>query len=294
VIGDATLDVVIGLREPMRPGGDVPASITVMRGGQGANVAVRLARRGLAVRLVCALGEDDAGALVRRGLEREGVDIDAVGVDATTSVVAVLVPAGGARTMLSDRAPLDGELAAALEQSTAQWVVVSGYAVLDLEAVALPRLPAAARRVVLGCDVPDPEVERWTAAVGALRPEMTILNAAEARAAAGVAGGRRDELAGHVAKRLGGIAIVTDADGAAASDGQSTVESRARPPADAVDTTGAGDALAASVIVALAAAAWPPSSDRLREAIEAGVDAARETVAVRGAQAPTASESRRR
>ena len=45
VIGDATLDVTVAPAEPMRHGGDVAAAIRLAPGGQGANVAVRLARR---------------------------------------------------------------------------------------------------------------------------------------------------------------------------------------------------------------------------------------------------------
>jgi len=56
VIGDSTLDVTVRPAEAPRAGGDVPASISLAPGGQGANVAVRLARAGIDVRLATAIG----------------------------------------------------------------------------------------------------------------------------------------------------------------------------------------------------------------------------------------------
>ena len=105
VIGDALLDVHVVPAEPPRPGGDVPAEIRLEPGGQGANVSVRLARRGLPVRLVCALGPDAAGSLLRERLAADGVEVVDLVASATGAVV-VLLDAARERTMFSQRVPL--------------------------------------------------------------------------------------------------------------------------------------------------------------------------------------------
>jgi pfkB family carbohydrate kinase. len=51
VVGDCTLDVIVRPVGALRPGGDIPARVAVGAGGQGANVAVRLARQGVPVQL---------------------------------------------------------------------------------------------------------------------------------------------------------------------------------------------------------------------------------------------------
>ena len=104
VVGDALLDVHVVPARPPRPGGDVPAEIRLEPGGQGANVAVRLGRRRLPVRLVCALGADAAGGLLRERLAADGVEV--VGISAPASgAVVVLLDAMRERTMLSQRVP---------------------------------------------------------------------------------------------------------------------------------------------------------------------------------------------
>lgn len=73
--GVAALDMLAEL--PQLPAEDsrVPAARAVMAGGgPAATAAVTLARSGVSVVFVGAVGDDDAGSLIRSGLEREGVD----------------------------------------------------------------------------------------------------------------------------------------------------------------------------------------------------------------------------
>jgi sugar/nucleoside kinase (ribokinase family) len=129
VVGDALLDVLAVPAEPMRPGADVPAAVRAAPGGQGSNLAVRLARRNVDVELVCALGDDAVGRLLHETLAADGVRVRAVPADATGAVI-VLVDAAGERTMLSQRVPLAPRLADA-PSVTADWLVVSGYLLLE-------------------------------------------------------------------------------------------------------------------------------------------------------------------
>src|SRR5688572_26745003 len=105
VVGDALLDVHVVPVEVPRPGSDVPAEIRLEPGGQGANVAVRLTRQGRPVRLVCAVGTDATGNLLRAWLATEGVEVVDLGAPKSGAVVVVL-DERHERTMLSQRVAL--------------------------------------------------------------------------------------------------------------------------------------------------------------------------------------------
>ena len=92
---------------PMRPGGDVPAAIRLEPGGQGANVAVRLARRGLAVS-PCLRPRPTTrpGRMLRAALGADGVELRRPLAAERTGTVVVAPRCRGERTMLSQRVPL--------------------------------------------------------------------------------------------------------------------------------------------------------------------------------------------
>ncbi|HET8777893.1 MAG TPA: carbohydrate kinase family protein [Candidatus Limnocylindria bacterium] len=276
VLGDALLDVHVTPAQPMRPGADVPAAIRLEPGGQGANLAVRLARRGVSVRLRCVLGDDPAGELVRSALARDGVALDALDVAATGSVV-VLLDDDGQRTMLSQRVPL---LGAPLPAADAAWLVVSGYALTEPNAndLASQRLPD--RRAVVGCALDEGQLDAWRSTVMTLAPGLLVLNADEADA---LAHGAADT-AVALAQAFGAIAVVTQADGARAAMADVTVRA-SHEPAPSVDTTGAGDAFAAALIARLVDMTWPPGPDALEAALAVAASTARAVTQVVGAQA---------
>ena len=242
VIGDALLDVRVVPAAAVRPGEDIPAAVGLSPGGQGANLAVRLARRGVPVSLTCSLADDVAGRILRTALEADGVDLRAVDTD-TTGVVVVLLDDRGERTMLSQRVPF---AAAAAEHVTADgWVLLSGYLLLEPAGMALARAAAAVpgRRVLLGCAVPDALAAAWRSAAAAFAPDLVVMNSVEMD---------RLPLAGDHGR------AVTDAGGATATIGAVTVDARMAAGPDAVDTTGAGDAFAAALVAELLDADWPP------------------------------------
>jgi sugar/nucleoside kinase (ribokinase family) len=276
VLGDALLDVHVTPARPMRPGADVPALIRLEPGGQGANLAVRLARRGVDVLLRCGLGTDAAGGLVRSALAANGVVLDAIESPATGSVV-VLVDRGGRRTMLSQRAPLTGPSLAA---GGAGWLVVSGYALLEPDADQLATLPLSDRRAVIGCALDDAEVEGWRTALKALEPNLLVLNEDEAALVSGGA----PEPAPALANELDAVVVVTRAGGATARLGGETLQVT-RGTVATVDTTGAGDAFAAALIAELLDVTWPPPRDALERALLTASSAATAVTLVPGAQA---------
>lgn len=275
VIGDALLDVRVAPQDSIRPGSDVPAEIGLGPGGQGANVAVRLARQGVPVELVAALAPDRAGTILRDALRADGVRLHAVPV-ASTGTVVVLGDAGGERTMLSQRPPFAHLVDPAL-LTGASWIVVSGYLLCEPAGADLAEaLAAGARpRMLLGCAVPDALVHRWRSAALALRPHLTVFN--------------RDEVRRQAPARSDGVAV-TDAGGATVSIAGVTVESRTAAAAPARDTTGAGDAFAAGLLAGLRDAAWPPERERMEDAVEAAVALAGRVARVAGAQTRVAGE----
>jgi sulfofructose kinase len=101
-IGSAALDMVLSVDRP--PTGDerVPASTGALAGGgPAATAAVTLSRLGVSVSFVGLIGADPAGALIREGLEREGVNTDLLETDTTiaSSLSACLVQPHGSRAL---------------------------------------------------------------------------------------------------------------------------------------------------------------------------------------------------
>jgi sugar/nucleoside kinase (ribokinase family) len=242
-LGDQTLDVVVRLSGPVAAGGDTDAEIEVGPGGQAANVAAWAVALGARARSIGKRGSDDTGRLVRTGLEQRGVEV--IGPEkGRTGVVCSLVSPDGARSMAADRAA-----AADLrpEEIEAAWLdgcdhlFVSGYALLREPArTAAFRAVDLARERGAGVSV---DLSTWSAirdagadavrdALERLAPDVVFANEDEER----VLGGR-----------VPGPGWITKRGSAGATfDG---VERDALPVGRVVDSTGAGDALAAGWIV---------------------------------------------
>ena len=230
-LGDLLLDVIVRLASPLAQGDDVAATTTLAPGGQAANVAAWAAALGAGARVVAVHAEDDAGGIVRRELQRRGVEL--CGPRGTrTGVVVSIVHRDGERTMASDRGS-SPELRA--EDLDAGWLRcdalhISGYALLRGR-VAIVR--GRGTRVSV-------DLSSWTQitrhanelreAIAELRPDVVFGNEREWDAIGDV------ETDVRVIKRSERGIVV---------DG----EEHAAIPADVVDSTGAGDALAAGFIV---------------------------------------------
>jgi sugar/nucleoside kinase (ribokinase family) len=241
-IGDLTLDVVVRLTRPIAPGGDVDAAIGVGPGGQAANVAAWAAALGADARLVGRTGADDAGELARTRLATLGVEV--VGpVAGRNGTICSLVTAAGERSMASDRGtarelrPEDLDLA---------WLAcdhlhVSGYALMTepvrsaaLRAVELAKAHGAPVSVDLSSwsAIRDSGKERFRDALRAAAPDVVFANEEETRLV-----GPSDVSAFWILKR------------GARGCSFGGVEREALPVDHVVDSTGAGDALAAGWIV---------------------------------------------
>ncbi|GAA3253188.1 sugar kinase [Streptomyces lavendulae subsp. lavendulae] len=284
VVGDVVTDVVAIHPEPLAPATDTAARIRTLPGGAGANAACWAARAGTAeVRLLARVGAESARwherALVDAGV-RPRLVVDPA---EPTGTVVALVGKDAERTFLTDSG-------ASLRLSPADWApaLLDGAAHLHLSGylffadssreLALVALRAARTRgVPVSVDPASAGFlaalgpERFLAAVagvGALLP-----NEDEARLLAGLpepAGVARaaEELSLRVP-----LVVVTRGTGGAlvAEAGRITAEVPAEP-AEAVDTTGAGDAFTGAFLAARLTGATPP------EAAHAGCRAAAEAV----------------
>ncbi|HEU5152681.1 MAG TPA: PfkB family carbohydrate kinase [Iamia sp.] len=279
VVGDLLVDVVARPAGPLRVGSDTAAEVRLTGGGSAANTAAWIAHAGGEVALLAAVGEDELGAVARRDLAAAGVAfVGPVLADRATGTCVVIVAPDGERTMLPDRGANDALPAAAVDAALAgaAWVHVSGYALLhegSRSAGVAALAGARARGVPTSVDAASagPLADVGAAVALALLAGVDVLfaNAAELAALGG--------LDATLAAGIGAVVAKAGADGATWTDGVSSVAVPAAP-AEVVDTTGAGDALAAGFLAATRAGADRPA------ALEAGVALAAHAVARLGAR----------
>jgi sugar/nucleoside kinase (ribokinase family) len=297
VIGDATLDITVASSVPRREGSDAPATIRIGPGGQGANVAVRLARQGADACLVAALADDAAGRLLREALQADHVGLAALPVPRTT-VVIVLLDEAGERTMLSDRQALD-PAGVSSGLAGAGWIHCSGYPLLDDQGGdALAQLLRArghhVRLSVAGGSMPpDPvPISRLRSRLAVALPDLVVISRVEAEAMLATSA-IHAEVAATALRQLAPVVIVTaGVDGSAAVAGDLRLEVPAEQlPVPMLDATGCGDAYAAALIIALADSRhWPPREAELRVAMEKGSRLGALVAGVTGAQGRVAGE----
>ncbi|MEU6831210.1 PfkB family carbohydrate kinase [Nocardia beijingensis] len=102
VIGDAVIDHIYAVDRIPGPGGTGAGLYREHPGGKGLTRAVALARLGMRVRLISAVGDDDAGAGALECLRSERVETELVKVVpfAPTPVTAVIVARTGAASRI--------------------------------------------------------------------------------------------------------------------------------------------------------------------------------------------------
>ena len=233
-LGDLLLDVIVRLHAPLVPGDDQVATTRTGAGGQAANVAAWARSLGADARYVGKRGADAAGEVVVRELLDRGVEV--AGPAGGRTGVVVSLASGGDRTMASDRG---AAVELRPEELDPAWfrceaLHISGYSLLQQ-----PLADAAVRAAELargqGAQV-SVDVSTWTLVNDAFRRRLLaiapdLLFATE----------REQDAVGAIDTRW---VLKRGPDGL-------TVDGvhYAAVATDVVDTTGAGDALAAGFLV---------------------------------------------
>jgi sugar/nucleoside kinase (ribokinase family) len=243
-LGDLGLDVVVRIEGEIARGADTRAQVSLAAGGQGANVAAWAATLGGDARWLGKRSADGAGRFAADELERRGVElVGPVTAEGDGAVVVSLVDGTGERSMFPARGVATELRPAELDP---RWLAcdhlhVSGYAL-----TAGPVAGAAAHAVKLARDrgarisvdlsswsaIRNDGPKRFRSRVEALGPDVVFANEEEEA----VFGGPLPGVVWILKRGAGGCSFDGD-------------ERAALPVAAVVDTTGAGDALAAGWIL---------------------------------------------
>jgi sugar/nucleoside kinase (ribokinase family) len=263
------VDVVCAERPP--PGKRVQADVFLRAGGSAVNAAMCAATWGAAASVVGRVGADPAGDLVLPALAASGVDAYVARDPELRTGSAVVMLEDGSVSVVADRGA-NARLSPAdvSEPLEADALLVSGFALFQ------PGSTDAARSALdrfagdcAGVDLGSPRLAASAdldAGIGGVR--VVFATAEEARA---VTGSEPEEAARALASRFEVVCVKLGADGALVAEGDRTAR-RAVKPVVRRSPFGAGDAFAASFLLALAGG--DSAVDALERACEAGARAA--------------------
>lgn len=280
VVGSINADVIVGVGHLPRVGETVKGTARIgALGGKGANQAVAVARTGVAVSMVGAVGSDAEGRRMLARLSNAGVEVGSIATiaDCSTGRAYVWVGDEGDNMIVvvpgaNDRVTAGTVAGAAKAVAAADVLVVQGEIPAEAIQAALEVAQQAGKRVIvnlapfsnLGAAVSeaDPLVVNEVEAAQLLGREVAIMN---------------DEIAREVSHHAKSAVITLGADGALVVRGGEVRHVQAPQAGAVVDTTGAGDAFVGVLAAALA------SQRDLFEATVVAVHAATASISVDGA-----------
>ena len=106
-LGDVTLDIVVHADAKIDTGTDVPGVVKMRVGGSAANTCRSFAGAGGKAVFVGAIGDDDLGGRLTRGLRSAGVTVHAARLNGRSARLLVLLSADGERSFVTDRGVAD-------------------------------------------------------------------------------------------------------------------------------------------------------------------------------------------
>jgi ribokinase len=285
VVGSLNMDLVTRAQRLPRAGETlVGDSFVTVPGGKGANQAVASARLGAAVAMVGCVGGDAYGEQLLAGLLVEGIDCQAVAVQAGVSTgVALIVVDASSQNAIVIVAGANGQVSAAGVQAfdallaRAQVIICQLEVPMEAVAYTLKRGRELGKTVILNpAPASGPLPGDWYASIDYLIP-----NESEAQALTGLPVGSRDQAQAAATRLLAmgarKVIITLGAQGLLFADGQG-FEHFPAAQVRAVDTTAAGDTFVGGFAAALA------RGDSERQAIAFGQRAAALSVTLAGAQ----------
>jgi sugar/nucleoside kinase (ribokinase family) len=241
-LGDLLLDVIVRVESPIAEDTDTYGRTRVGAGGQAANVAAWVVALGGQARVLAKRAQDPAGRLLVDELRRREVEIAGPEAETGTGVVVSIATPDGRRTMLTDRGVSPDFRPDELEPGWLEgcdWLHVSGYALAGPPhsgtALAAAELaPKVSVDLSSTAAIRQLGVRRFRALLDGLRPDVIFANEDEAALIDLPYG------SAFVLKRGSrGILVWQDA----------LHEEFSAEDVDMVDTTGAGDALAAGFLL---------------------------------------------
>ena len=233
VLGSINLDLIVRVKALPKAGETVTGGdYTALPGGKGANVAVVAKRLGAETEIMAAVGNDAYAAQTLENLKCEGVYLDAVRrVEAHTGLAFITVSEDGENQI----AVASGANAAYAPSDVPK--LCSDVLITQFE------IPAAVIEAALegytGFVAVNASPVRGGVEAILQRADLIIVNEGEAA---------HYDLAAHE----GLVAVTLGAKGAELRKNGDLIAKAVPPKVDVVDTTGAGDAFAAALTVALA------------------------------------------
>ncbi|MVA97649.1 carbohydrate kinase [Nitratireductor sp. CAU 1489] len=274
-IGGAHIDRRGRVAGPFVPGASNPGAMREEVGGGVFNAARVIAGRGGRVALVSARGGDAAGEAVAGAIAAARIeDLSAVYLDRTTaSYTAILDADGDVVAALADMALYDAAFDRLVRRAKPRAAIASADAVLcdaNLSAAALERLAGLAAGTPLYAIAISP------AKVGRLAPladrlACLFMNRREAAALTATDAGAAPHTLVEALRAAGLASAVVTAGGGEliAFDDEALYLLTPPPPRKISDVTGAGDALAGTMVESLTVKI--PFSEALRRGIAAAV-----------------------
>lgn len=259
VVGDVMTDIIVRPEGPMVPGSDRRAEIRNRPGGSGANQAVWLGAAGADVLFAARVGADER-AMYENYFRGRGV-VPALGGDKTlpTGVLVTILDPSGERSFLTDRGANlnlgEDDLPDSLLEGVGL-VMISGYSLFALgPRLAVQRLLQAARERNVAIAI-DPASTGFLDEVGPTTfldwvGKCAWLFANEEEAALLSGADSMDDQMRILGARFEHVVIKRGRDGAALGRRGGVAVSLPAVLVTVLDTTGAGDAFAASFVAAL-------------------------------------------
>ncbi len=261
-IGGALVDRKYLLRPPVAAASSNPAVVAVSFGGVARNVADNLARLGAPVRLAAAVGRDAAGDALLGALATLGADVALTErmEDAPTAEYAAMLDASTGEMLIAavamDHAErrMEQRIGEVLRALPADAIV---FADANLSAPTLMAVAAHCRSAGVSLALDAVSIAKSARLPADLTGvDLLVLNSDEAAAISGRSAA--PEAQGAALRERGAAAVVVTAGsaGAALSDAAGTMLQPALPVA-AIDVTGAGDSLIATLLWRMARGETP-------------------------------------